>query len=98
MRNFFSILKFLYYRNKITRARMFMQFVIPKYQKSVVTPGLYLALYEGFLRKGYKDMEASTIAEFNIDSLQTVKCVGFDVSRIYRVYKKNSRCFKRTVL
>ena len=67
---------------------MFMQFVIPKYQKSVVTPGLYLALYEGFLRKGYKDMEASTIAEFNIDSLQTVKCVGFDVSRIYRVYKK----------
>ena len=68
---------------------MFMQFVIPKYQKSVVTPGLYLALYEGFLRKRYINMEASTIAEFNIDSLQTIKGVGFDVSRIYRVYKKS---------
>ena len=86
--NIFSILKFFYYKTKITRARMFMQFVIPKYQKSVVTPGLYLALYEGFQKKGYKDMEASTIAEFNIDSLQTIKGVGFDVSRIYRIYKK----------
>lgn len=87
--NIFSILKFLYYRNKITRARMFMQFVIPKYQKSVVTPGLYLALYEGFLKKGYTDMEASTIAEFNMNSLQTIKGVGFDASRIYRIYKKS---------
>lgn len=87
--NVLSLFKFLYYKNKISRARMFMQFVIPKYQKSVVTPGLYLALYEGFLRKGYINMEASTIAEFNIDSLQTIKGVGFDVSRIYRVYKKS---------
>ena len=68
---------------------MFMQFVIPKYQKSVVTPGLYLALYEGFLKKGYTDMEASTIAEFNMNSLQTIKGVGFDASRIYRIYKKS---------
>lgn len=37
--NVLSLFKFLYYKNKISRARMFMQFVIPKYQKSVVTPG-----------------------------------------------------------
>ena len=67
---------------------MFMQFVIPIYQKTVVTPGLYLKLYEGFRKKGYTDMEASTIAEFNIESLQTIKGVGFDVSRVYRIYKR----------
>lgn len=83
-----SLLKFLYYKNKITRARMFMQFVIPKFQKSVVTPGLYLSFYEGFLRSGYKDIEASTIAEFNIDSLHSVKGIGFTPTRIYRIYQK----------
>lgn len=87
-RNLFSILKFLYYKRKISRVRMFMQFVVPKYQKSVVTPSLYLSLYEGFLKKGYKTMEASTIAEFNIDSLQSIKGVGFHPSRIYRIYEK----------
>jgi hypothetical protein len=84
-----SLVKFLYYKNRINRARMFMQFVIPKYQKSVVTPGLYAAFYEGFVRGGYKDIEASTIAEFNIDSLNSAKGVGFETSRIYRIYKKD---------
>ena len=71
-----SLVKFLYYKNKISRVRMFMQFVIPNYQKSVVAPGLYLSLYEGFTRNGYTELEASTIAEFNLDSLQSVKGIG----------------------
>ena len=83
-----SLIKFLYYKKKITRARMFMQFVIPKHQKSVVTPGLYASFYEGFKSGGYKDIEASTIAEFNIDSLNSAKGVGFETSRIYRIYQK----------
>jgi hypothetical protein len=83
-----SLIKFVFYKRKITRARMFMQFVIPKYQKSYVTPALYLKIYENFAKHGYTEMEGSTIAEFNLASLAAVKGVGFEKSRVYRIYQK----------
>ncbi len=82
-------LKFLYYRRRITRARMFMQFVIPEYQKKGVVAALYGELYRGYSSRDYKEMEGSTIAEFNVDSLAIIKGVGFEKSRAYRLYKMN---------
>lgn len=83
-----SILKYFHYKKRITRARMFMQFVLPKYQNSFVTPTLYLKLFEGFQRRGYTEMEGSTIAEYNLTSIAAIKGVGFEPSRIYRIYQK----------
>lgn len=86
--NLHGILTFLKYRRKIKRIRVFMQFVVPKYQKTAVTGALYASLYLAFKKAGYTDMEGSTIAEFNRDSLASVRGVGFKESRIYRIYQK----------
>ena len=84
-----NILKFLYYKNKISRVRMFMQFVLPEYQKQGVAITLYDALFQSFLRHHYRDLEGSTIAEFNADSLASVESVGFERCRTYRIYQKH---------
>lgn len=79
--------KFLIYRRRIKRARMFMQFVLPEYQGTSVTAALYLALYNGYTKGGYSQMESSTIAEFNAASLASVTGVGFRRSRTYRIFE-----------
>jgi hypothetical protein len=84
-----SALKFLYYRPRIRRVRMFMQFVVPKYQRTVVTAALYAELYRRYQKHGYTDMEASTMAEFNHAALSAMKGVGFVTNRVYRIYQKS---------
>ncbi len=84
-----SALKYLHYRTRITRVRMFMQFVLPRHQGSFVTPTLYFRLYQGFVKKGYTDMEGSTIAQMNLSSLSTIRGVGFKTRRIYRIYHRS---------
>lgn len=85
-----SLLKLLYYRRKITRLRVFMQFVVPEYQGRGVIVPLYLAMFEGARDAGYKDAEAATISELNVSSFKSVNHAGFAFKRTYRIYQKDA--------
>lgn len=84
----FGIFKFLYYRKKIDRLRIFVLFVIPEYRKKGVTAAIYYAGLKRGLEKGYKYAEGSTIWEYNKPMQNDV--LGFTDSpyKTYRVYIK----------
>jgi hypothetical protein len=81
-----GLLKLLYYKRKITRIRVFMQFVAPEFQRSALIYLMYTELYKNFKALGYTEMESSTVAEFNRDSLSCIRGAGFVESRRYRIY------------
>ena len=83
-----AAVKYLHFRKRISRIRMFMQFVLPQYQNTFVTPTLYLDIFERFTKRGYSVMEGSTIAESNLASIGTIRGVGFIPNRVYRIYQK----------
>ncbi len=85
-----SLVKYAYYKRKISRVRMFLQFVAPQYQNTLVTAALYHELYTRYTKNGYTRMEGSTVAEYNLSSLQTLKGVGFAKTRVYRLYQKQN--------
>lgn len=84
----FGFLKFLWYKRKITGARIFMQFVIPKYRNKAVNGAIYHRLMLEARKKGYTYGEGSTIAEMNKESIRSVEGVGGKLYRTYRIYQK----------
>ena len=85
----FGFAKFLWYRRKITRIRIFMQFVVPKFRNKAVNSAIYHRLMLEAARKGYTTGEGSTIAEMNKESIRNVEGVGGKLYRIYRIYRKD---------
>lgn len=83
-----ELLKFLYYKKKIDRARLFVLFVTPEYQKKGVTAAMYLRTYITAMRKGYRSMEGSTIWEYNTPMLTDIRAVGIEPYRTWRIYIK----------
>ena len=83
-----ELLKFLYYKKKIDRARLFVLFVTPEYQKKGVTAAMYLRTYITAMRKGYRSMEGSTIWEYNMPMLNDIRAVGIEPYRTWRIYIK----------
>ena len=83
-----ELLKFLYYKKKSDRARLFVLFVTPEYQKKGVTAAMYLRTYITAMRKGYRSMEGSTIWEYNTPMLTDIRAVGIEPYRTWRIYTK----------
>lgn len=86
--NPFAIMKFLYYKRKIDRLRVFVLFVIPEYRNKGVTQAMYLKTLRNAINKGYKVVEGSTIWDYNVPMLNDITKVGAKVSKTYRVYQK----------
>jgi len=66
--NLINILKLLYHKkfNKITRCRVIVLGVIPKFQHLGIESGIFYQLKKVLLRKSwYKDMEMSWVGDFN---------------------------------
>lgn len=84
-----SLLKFLYYKNKITRARGIMQYVIPKYQSTGLIGAMFHEVYKNFKEKGITEFEAGTILEHNIKSLSVFDKFGGKIIKTYRIYGKD---------
>lgn len=84
----FGFLKFLWYRKKINGARVFIQFVIPKYRNKGVNNSIYFKLMTEGRKKGYTYGEGSCIAEMNTESIQNVENLGGRLYRIYRIFRK----------
>ncbi len=64
--NVFNILKFLYYRKKVTRARLLLSGVIPEFQRTGVVGGIYLKLTDTMRQKGMEELELSWVGDYNI--------------------------------
>jgi GNAT superfamily N-acetyltransferase len=86
-----GMLKFLWYRRKITGARVFNLFVIPEYEKRGVAFAMLLNFYRVAIKRGYLYGEGSTIGENNLKPRKVVEKAGGRLYRIYRVYQKQIR-------
>ncbi len=84
----FGIIKFLYWRKRISSLRILMQFSVKDFEGKGAVSSAYLAIMEKAIEKGYRWGEASTIGEENIRSLQAVEGAGGRVYRRFRWYEK----------
>lgn len=83
----FGFIKFLYHKRKIDRIRFFVLFVVPEYQKKGVTSVMYLKTYINAIKKGYTELEGSTIWEYNKDMMNDVESFGAKINITYRIYQ-----------
>lgn len=81
-----GIFKLLYYRKKITRIRIFMQFVIPEYQGRAVNAAIFYNYMANAERKGLTDAEGSTVGEENAQALRVLEAAGGERYKTYRMY------------
>lgn len=84
----FGFIKYFWYKRKINGARVFIQFVVPKYRNKAVNSAIYHRLMIETRKKGYIYGEGSTIAEMNKESIRSVEGVGGKLYRVYRIYQK----------
>ena len=84
-----GIFKLLYYKKKISRFRVFMQFVIPEYQGRAVNAAIFYNYMKNAERKGLTEAEGSTVAEGNEQSLRVLEAAGGDRYKTYRMYSIN---------
>ncbi len=83
----FGIFKFLYYKRKITRIRVFIQFVIPEYQGRAVNAAIFYHYMKNAQRKGLIEAEGSTVGEGNDQSMRVLEATGGKVYKTYRMYR-----------
>jgi len=77
--NLYNLLKLLWMRKRkvVTRCRVLVMGVIPKFQKSGIESALFYQLRQVLLRKNwYKDMELSWVGDFNPKMISIFKAVG----------------------
>ncbi|KNF07977.1 hypothetical protein CLPU_10c00310 [Gottschalkia purinilytica] len=84
----FGFLKYLYYKRKITRARLFVLFVIPEYRRKGVASAIYLKTLEVCEKRGYTYGEGSTVWEYNKTMQRDIEKLGGKLYKTYRIYKK----------
>lgn len=84
----FGILKFLWYKRKITGGRSLVLFVDPDYHKKGVSAAMYLKAFKAALGKGYTYGEGGTVHEFNNKMVQDALGAGGELYKIYRIYEK----------
>jgi hypothetical protein len=82
-----GIFKFLYYRRKITRVRIFIQFVIPEYQGRAVNAAIFYNYMKIGESKGLTEAEGSTVGEENAQALRVLEAAGGERYKAYRMYR-----------
>jgi len=83
----FGIFKYIRYRKKIDRLRVFVLFVVPEYRKKGVSGAIYLNMWRKGIEKGYKRGEASTIWEYNKPMITDIKEFIGEPYKTYRLYR-----------
>jgi len=84
----FGWVKYLWYKRRITGARIFIQFVVPKFRNKAVNSAIYYRMMVAAREKGYTYGEGSAIAEMNKESIRSVEGAGGRLYRVYRIYQK----------
>lgn len=86
--NLVSLLKLLYYKNKINSMRIMLQYVIPEFQNKGTNFLLYHELYRYSKARGINYVESGTIMENNQQSRVNVEKAGGKLNKIFRIYGK----------
>lgn len=82
-----QIVKFLLYRNKITRIRLMAMGVCPEYRRRGIDALLVLESLKGAQVKGYKECECSWILEDNVLIQRLAEMMGGKIHKKYRIYE-----------
>lgn len=82
-----GLLKFLWYKRKISGVRMFILFVTPRWRKQGVSAALYYYTMLNACRLGYTYGEGSTIHEFNTRMNIDAQKAGGELYKVYRIYR-----------
>jgi GNAT superfamily N-acetyltransferase len=83
-----ALLKYLYYRRRITWARIFVMFVVPAFRRKGVAHALYYHIFTHGVAKGYTHGEGSTIGETNAQMRADIEGFGGEHYKTYRVFSK----------
>lgn len=86
--NLISLIKLLYFKNKISSMRIILQYVIPSYQNSGTNFLLYHELYKNSKARNINYVESGTIMENNSKSRVNVEKAGGKLNKIFRIYGK----------
>ncbi|HEX2944457.1 MAG TPA: hypothetical protein VHT96_00700 [Clostridia bacterium] len=81
-------LKYLWYKHKISTARMFVMFVVPEFRSKGVSYALYYTAFNNAVKKGFTSGEASTIGETNLRMRADIEGTGAQHYKTYRIYRK----------
>jgi GNAT superfamily N-acetyltransferase len=83
-----TMLKYFYYKRRITCLRVFVMFVTPAFRRKGVSHALYHHLFERAVAKGYTHAEGSTIGERNLEMRRDIEGIGGQRYKTYRIYQK----------
>ena len=84
--NWWGILKFLWYRRQIDRARVIVICCLPEYRRKMVPLALiHLAFQQG---QSYQEAELSWVYEDNDASRRLIEEAGAKIYKTYRMYEK----------
>ncbi len=81
-------LKYFWYKRRITRARIFIMFVVPAFRQKGVAHAIYYRIFDRGTSKGYMHGEASTIGETNRQMRADIEKLGGEKYKTFRVYAK----------
>lgn len=84
----FGLLKFLWHRRKIDRARLLIMGMVEEYRGRGADAIFYLETAKEALKRGYKQMEGSWILENNVMMNQIIERLGGRKYKTYRIYEK----------
>ncbi|MBU1144996.1 MAG: MFS transporter [Firmicutes bacterium] len=87
--NLFSILKLLYYKNKIKSTRAMIQMVIPEYQGKGIINAIYQDYFQVLKDNNVSFIDASTIEKNNLKSRFVVEKLGGKRYKVFRLYGFN---------
>ncbi|HEY9727573.1 MAG TPA: hypothetical protein V6D50_14075 [Chroococcales cyanobacterium] len=89
--NLLGILKFLWYRRQIDRARVIAICSLPEYRRKMVPLALIYLGMQGGIQKGkpYKRAELSWVYEDNFPSRKLIEASGGKIYKTYRIYEKS---------
>ncbi len=83
-----GILKLLWYRRQIDRARTIAICCLPEYRRKMVSAALVYELMEGGKKRGYKRAELSWVWQDNLLSRRITEAAGGVAYKTYRMYEK----------
>ena len=84
----FGLCKFLWYRRKISTARVLILGLKPGFRRRGIDAMLYLRLWQEAPQNGYPVVECSWILEDNWDMRRALERMGGRLYKTYRVYEK----------
>jgi len=84
--NIISILRLLYYKNKITTYRAMIQMVVIDYQGKGVINAIYQDYFQDLKNRKVKMIDASTIPSDNLKSRYAIEKLGGKRYKVFRLY------------